>query len=1172
MRCTFLEVPSKQLQPLCSALLLLVVSSNMLHTMDAAVSPVALNAIREMNLVNLESLPTTELRPFLPCLVRMALCQPLDASDEWVDRKKKILKKLSESDSVDSIVSLLSVDFHSLDQEVKKELMSRNKVAGPHESILLASLTDGLALEFERSDGDAEKKFRLVIGELIALQSNTRQSSAAISTISQSDLFDNDVYLEEIADILSIAAAELPSSLPAVDLAEWLLSVKSGPFLISRLVANFSELFCEISSQLVINGEKQDEESLAGKTRLQSLRSLCKMNPEKALFVRSIAVNSCRMPSLTVLLSLDLLQSGAINHQDIILFLNGILTGNDPSITVWFSQFMRNGQKKIDQSQLTSLVELRRYLTGRLGVQFKAAKEERTDESNVIESCSLLRLYSAMRSVANMKFTDEENSLLLQLITSFPPITLGGIKLVSLSLCMLISCSSLIASPDSEKKAVKWLQAIVRDERYFGQSCNVKSSFGEMLLLMAIHFHSGQVAPISDLVSSAFGYKIQIRNANLTKIKQVFTHDIFTEETVAFHSVKVPVTPCLSSDVTGFLPIHCIHQLLRSRTFSKHRVLIKDWVFNQLCNCSAPLHSVVLSLIESFVNSIIVPSNKASSHSMTPMGIPATNDPISEADIASVYKFHLFSESEASESMKVDGDIKPSCVLTAQLLLLYYVLLYNDVRLNQIRLVGMDRIKKYSPELMSKIPVFYLVQEARRDEAKYGPLLPHLLRLTSFHFPHLCLVQDWMSVHSVRPQSLVAKRLDEITLANQLKKSSENWPSSAHTISHIFDQLLQIQPRMLWRIKSAFISFLPKLLISGTPKSILNKSKKIWWRLNCIFPDSLWVHTVNVFRPLSITGLRSSNLTWDEIVMDPLYVIRCDERVLRCPEMLEITLHMLNAFLAASRSFLCHHLLEKPSRNETEDKEREELKTALIAAQESAAIQVLLEACLETDPDLQIQELPEIQRIICTHLHQVFILDTNLAKLVHFQTYPRELLSLTVSKIPSMHICLDFLPELLSQPDLKKQIFAIDLCSHLSIQFPITKCLSTAKLCFNVSSTLLSILNGDKRSSFFMPILPSLVRMSKAFPPLVDDALLLFQQLQQISISKLAATSPKFISFNCLKRKYLSIKSRYTDPNQFHKYVSCLPEDEALCLIIMDSFDLLEKECESKDYTIAITL
>lgn len=55
-----------------------------------------------------------------------------------------------------------------------------------------------------------------------------------------------------------------------------------------------------------------------------------------------------------------------------------------------------------------------------------------------------------------------------------------------------------------------------------------------------------------------------------------------------------------------------------------------------------------------------------------------------------------------------------------------------------------------------------------------------------------------------------------------------------------------------------------------------------------------------------------------------------------------------------------------------------------------------------------------------------------------------------------MHICLDFIAELLSQPDFQKQIFAIDLISNISQQYPMPKSLSLARLAINTMYTFLS--------------------------------------------------------------------------------------------------------------------
>lgn len=75
----------------------------------------------------------------------------------------------------------------------------------------------------------------------------------------------------------------------------------------------------------------------------------------------------------------------------------------------------------------------------------------------------------------------------------------------------------------------------------------------------------------------------------------------------------------------------------------------------------------------------------------------------------------------------------------------------------------------------------------------------------------------------------------------------------------------------------------------------------------------------------------------------------------------------------------------------------------------------------------------------------------------HFsQGYPNELLPVTVTGIPSMHICVDFIAELISQPSFDKQEFAINLISHLALQYALPHSMMVARLSLNTFSTLLS--------------------------------------------------------------------------------------------------------------------
>ena len=174
----------------------------------------------------------------------------------------------------------------------------------------------------------------------------------------------------------------------------------------------------------------------------------------------------------------------------------------------------------------------------------------------------------------------QHSSDLVSLITRRPPPpSPQGVRLVSTGLSILIACNSLIAQPQLEKAATAWIRWLV----CWGQSP------GEMLLLSAIHFHAGQLSAVADLVCQTLGIKITVRTNGMTRIKQIFTQEIFTEVVVAQHAVKVPVTSHLSSTVPGFLPVRCIPQLLKSRVFSKQQVSIKPWIYRQLCSSIALL-------------------------------------------------------------------------------------------------------------------------------------------------------------------------------------------------------------------------------------------------------------------------------------------------------------------------------------------------------------------------------------------------------------------------------------------------------------------------------------------------------------------------------------------------------------------------------------------------------
>ncbi|KAI5641541.1 integrator complex subunit 2 domain-containing protein [Phthorimaea operculella] len=1061
------------------------------------VLPHVFKAIKDVDVGTLMNCTPDEIRPIIPCLVRMALISPLDTTNYCAEAKKDILTLLSGIDLVNFIVSLLSIEFHTLEVDVKKEQQMRQKNGSQcTDSFLVPSIVNGIANDFEQSD--SARRVRLVLSEILQMQAqlseyNQNKNTNTDCSVKPSELFDNDVYLEEITDVICISLAELPNLLNICDVVEVLLYVNKGPTIISWVVANMPDTLQEVAESLVLNSERGEE----GGIRAKTLSILCETCPHIAAAVRAKSAAAARLPSLVISLTLT-------HHQDdLVSFMSGLLLGSDQTTRTWFATFLRNSHKRGKGDGHAALTKLRQELLNRL-----------KDVTAGVDASALLRLYCALRGIAGIKFQDDEVAGLLRLVTQKPPPTPAGVRFVSLSLCMILACPSLMAAAEHEKKAIEWVQWLVKEEAYFESNSGVTASFGEMLLLIAIHFHSGQLAAVGELVCATLGMRVPVRPNGLARIKQAFTQEIFTEQVVTAHAVKVPVTVNLNNNIPGYLPVHCIHQLLKSRAFSKHKVPIKNWIYRQICNCTAPLHPVMPALVEVYVNSILVINNKGTNEYV--------NKPITEEEIRKVFRNSIFGanfdvKNKPFTPMEVDNGEssdeinleKPT--LASQLLLIYYLLLYEDVRLaNAATLLANGRkVKSYSAAFLSELPIKYLLHQAQKDQMSYGGLFSPLLRLLATQFPQLSLVDDWMDDQVFgdycRHQASI------IISEGSIHEAFQSIEQNPYKTGIVLKAMLNKNPTDIWPFAETFVRYFKSVLGELVPRHIQELYREVWLRLNTVLPRCLWIMTINALLDINVTA-RSVTITQENVLVDPLQVLRCDIRVFRCGPILKIILRILEASLAASRSQLSRHLSDKPllekSGQLTSDAEREELKNALVAAQESAALQILLEACLETTEDQAKPELMwslrEVRSIICSFLHQVFISEPSLAKLVHFQGYPRELLTVTVQGIPSMHICLDFIPELLSQASLEKQIFAVDLVSHLSIQYALPKAMSIARLCVNTLSTLLSVLPSDLRLELFQPVLKSLVRICTAFPSLLEDITSLLLQLGRICESQAA--------------------------------------------------------------------
>lgn len=337
----------------------------------------------------------------------------------------------------------------------------------------------------------------------------------------------------------------------------------------------------------------------------------------------------------------------------------------------------------------------------------------------------------------------------------------------------------------------------------------------------------------------------------------------------------------------------------------------------------------------------------------------------------------------------------------------------------------------------------------------------------------------------------------DIISNDQLNMAIDQIENQPNIAIRLVNRLQSLSIRCQISVLSAIVrSFVRTLHIDSTPRMVICGITKLWRNIEGCIPRRLYQDT--------ITQLIGSSVTHDDLCDDPLHILRCDPIVFRRPEHFQCLLRMISFYLSASRSHLYRRLaLTSTTTNSDEMVERDDLARALIHTQESAIIQILLEICDDNSEENEWISR-EMNGIICSHIHDMFIADPMLSKLVHFQTYSLRLIPLTVRGIASMHICIDFVPELLAQPSIDKRIFAIVLIAELSQHYPIQSLYSRSQLVIDSLSTLLSTANIDECLEMFLSIVSALAKIANVFPPLSGDVASLLIRVGSIARCRIA--------------------------------------------------------------------
>ncbi|CAO3587733.1 unnamed protein product [Absidia cylindrospora] len=413
--------------------------------------------------------------------------------------------------------------------------------------------------------------------------------------------------------------------------------------------------------------------------------------------------------------------------------------------------------------------------------------------------------------------------------------------------------------------------------------------------------------------------------------------------------------------------------------------------------------------------------------------------------------------------------------------------------------------------------------ETAQGAKAYHAVYPDLANFTANLYPELLDVISFLlydgKMSSDLP-NLVNKNssipLDE--LGQILLKSKDEPDCTLKVLSRLQSTPLKdMQPRA----KIVISTLLLPCLESDFDSRIVDAFISTWEYFHLFIPHEIWLWTINTL------NTHDTIYGFDDLVKSPLLIFESDQRIFRSEKLLLLWLHILSCIRTSSkhRIWKRFHTVYSP----TDIRINGRNVMALINAQDSAILQLLLELCHEKKEDHSNQvSLLLARKLICRYIHGVFIDDRDnlLTKTLHFQTYAANLIPMMIEYIPSMYIAFNFLPELIRQPQIEKQVFGVLLGCHLCEKYPMESYLALAEKSIlprlmriaypPPTSTLAVTLSQQQQqqqqyppmentphhqpclpSEYLLEIIPAFTHLSRAFPHFSPEILNALNDIQQ---------------------------------------------------------------------------
>eukprot|EP01117_Protostelium_nocturnum_P004540 TRINITY_DN1639_c1_g1_i1.p1 TRINITY_DN1639_c1_g1~~TRINITY_DN1639_c1_g1_i1.p1 ORF type:complete len:1145 (+),score=403.89 TRINITY_DN1639_c1_g1_i1:148-3582(+) len=1071
----------------------------------------------------------------------------LTKSEEKKEKINEIWKKTRLNPSYRRIILYLEQDSSEFLKMLKAEHDSRKRISESHgfsteisilsslmkEGTQSADLGEQFSTKFEGNDHVS--RMEIVLSELCLLssfsslhfrqkrneeqqQSSQKKKNNLINNQFKydSELFSTNSYLNELKLIVPIAVNLLRiETISLTDIIGALLYLRKEEVresLILSLFCNLPPLFPLLLDSLLSYSDLESERVIP------ILSKLSQMTPNLASKIRNSLLKNRKLPQFVIHLTLNVLKDDSIFFGSIINRKEEEREWIKPLFVQYNTRFLNDEIRGPNDMEIqTNLDENSDKIDCRMTKRVRDKLVENILDGIAVKDYnrvnSQLKIACGFMGLLNMEFNPQQINAILHLLSQN---TMGN-RVDLMGLCFILICKGLFKSCDVELLGKVLNDMTMRKEE--GKEGDKERGVTEILMLISLYFHMDEVKSIVELIRNIMGMRVLIHTESLISLgkminERIFLQDFVTKKVVNDLKVVENIEEEKNERSIKMLPFLAVFNIMKSpsRLCLKHSVDTSQWVLNQLLQAREPLHSMMKDFIQEYVQCVLA-SERAF-------------EKIEEAKLKDIV--------EKEEKMFHSSQKETNGGIARLVLILYYILYFNEQSLKQRieeKSVKSNIQEGYSTAFVDSLPLKSMLSHMERL-IEFGGIIGR--QYEEFYASFTCLaINQCPQLFNVlnllneeeRNSNPVQKYLDLSTFVKFELEESTLQNALSQSLSFPIKASLVLQQMRSMPLNELF-SFLPllkdtimnNLLDERLDHSILKNFEWIWLALYTQYPTEVSVPLIN--------SLKSSPLKLvdhNAMVQDPLHILDVDRRAFRNPSVVKMILQILNSYMVASKRQLT---------NQGQLIKKVEETTTLSLSIDSAIVQLLLEICvLNPNEDKELGVIQDVRIQICLFIHDVFIDNPLMAKLIHFQGYNHTLIPMTVGGIPSMHICLDFIPELLLQPQIEKQVFAVKLAASLIEKFPIPKSMDCAKQVMHhirgkanineirSSALLYSTKTPDNQQpSFILETVESLIPICVAFPSMSEE-------IFSILLENLPSEED-FVSYPLLKS--LSVKVKQT--------------------------------------------